>query len=406
MNGKALLVGGALATGVAILGGLTAGCGRTKATAAAAAETRAVNVESVREEQLQRTVDVVGTLAALEEVTVSSEAEGKVARILADLGDRVTAGQILVELDQEKAQYKVDQQRAALDRAMAAYGVTSAEGALPAIEQTPDVQKAAAELAQVRLAFERAQELTKRSLLPKQQLDDADATLKTKQAGYDSSLQSARNLRAEIDAARANLRLAERELRDSNIRAPFEAYVQSRAISPGEFVRVQTTVMTLVKIHPLRLLAEVPERMAPWVKIGQPLSLTVDAMPDTNIKGTIARISPAANKDTRAFPLEGEVPNADGLLKPGTFARVHIVTDHIERIRTVPSQALQYRYGVNRVFVVNGDKLVSKEIRIGDRLGERVEVLEGVTSGETIVVSDVDKLTDGLSVTVAHAEGD
>jgi RND family efflux transporter MFP subunit len=126
-------------------------------------------------------------------------------------------------------------------------------------------------------------------------------------------------------------------------------------------------------------------------------------MPGQAIRGSVARISPAANKDTRAFPLEGEVPNADGLLKPGTFARVHIVTDQLERIRTVPTQSLQYRYGVNRVFVVDGDRLVSKEIRIGDRLGERVEVIDGLSTGEPIVVSDVEKLSDGLTVTVAKA---
>ena len=115
--------------------------------------------------------------------------------------------------------------------------------------------------------------------------------------------------------------------------------------------------MALVKVDPLKLTAEVPEKMAAWVKVGQALSLIVEAQPGTPVTGEIARLSPAVNPQTRAFPLEGRVPNPGGLLKPGSFARVHIVTDLVERVLTVPANALQYRYGVNRVFVVQGDRL-------------------------------------------------
>jgi cobalt-zinc-cadmium efflux system membrane fusion protein len=396
-----------------------AGCRRANATTVAAdAKPARVTVAQVRQDEVRRAVDVVGTLAAFDQVTVSSEVEGKVVKILADLGDRVTAGQPLVELDHEKLEYRLAQQRAALDRAMAKYGVADAAspggapGAapgglpadLPAIERTPDVQKAAAELAQAEQNHKRALELQQRKLIPQQQLDDANATLLTKRAGYESALQGARNLRADIAAERANLQLAQREVRDGVIRAPFDAYVERRLVSPGEFVRLQTPVMALVKVDPLKLTTEIPERVAPWVKIGQQLSLTVEAFPNQTHDGTIARISPAANPQTRAFPLEGRVPNADRALKPGTFARVHIVTDRVERILTVPAAALQYRYGVNRVFVVTGDHLQSKEIKIGDRLGERVEVVDGVAAGESIVSTNVDTLADGTRVTVGGGE--
>ena len=105
------------------------------------------------------------------------------------------------------------------------------------------------------------------------------------------------------------------------------------------------------------------------------------------------------NPQTRAFPLEGRVPNPGGRLKPGGFARVHIVTDLVEHVLTVPANALQYRYGVNRVFVVKGDRLRATEIKIGDRLGERVEVVGGIAAGEPIAATDVEKLSDGVRVT-------
>lgn len=374
------------------------------ATPADAVPTRIV-VSKVKQESVRRAVDVVGTLAAYEQVTISSEGEGKVLRILADLGDRVSAGQPLVELDREKSEYRLAQQEAAVERAMAKYGVIDAAAELPAIERTPDVQKAAAELAQAEQNFARANDLYKTSLVPKQQLDDADAALKTKRASYNSALQGARNLRADIAAERANLQLAQRDLRDGIIRAPFDAYVERRLVSPGQFVRVQTPVAALVKIHPLKVTAEVPERLAPWLKVGQRFSLVIEAFPDRPQQGTVARISPAANPQTRAFPFEGEVPNVDGHLKPGTFARVHIETDRVEHVLTVPANSLQYRYGVNRVFVVvGGNHLQSKEIKVGDRIGERIEVIEGISADEPIVATDVDKLSDGTRITVARTD--
>ena len=379
---------------------VAAGCGRTSsAEVKSDAAPQAIVVANVEAHELRRAIDVVGTLAADEEVTVSSEVEGRVIRIAADLGDRVTAGQPLVALDQEKLQYRLDQQRAALGRAMARYGVADLAQAMPAFERTPDVQKAAAELEQAQQAFKRASELQRMKLIPQQQMDDADATLKAKKAAYESSLQSARNLQADIDAEQANLKLAESGLRDAVIRAPFDAYVQRRLVSPGEFVKTQTAVMSLVKVDPLKLRAEVPEKMAPWVKVGQSMTLAVEAMPNTPVSGQIARLSPAVNPQTRSFPLEGRVPNAAGSLKPGGFARVHIVTDLVERVLTVPAAALQYRYGVNRVFVVKDGQLHATEIKIGDRVGDRVEVVSGVAAGEPIAAAEVEKLADGMRVT-------
>jgi RND family efflux transporter MFP subunit len=388
--------------GVVVVSAALTGCGKTGSAAGKAEEgPLPIAVAKVQAKEVRRIIDVTGTLAAVEEATVSSEVEGRVVRIAADLGDRVSAGQPLVVLDPEKLQYRLDQQRAALGRALARFGVVDVEAPLPEIEKTPDVQKALAERAQAEQAYRRAEQLRKTELLPQQALDDADATLKAKRADYESALQNARNLRADIDAERATLKLAEASLRDSTIRAPFDAYIQKRLVSLGAFVKTQTAVMALVKVDPLKLTAEVPEKMAAWVKVGQALSLIVEAQPGTPIAGEIARLSPAVNPQTRAFPLEGRVPNPGGILKPGSFARVHIVTDLIEKVLTVPANALQYRYGVNRVFVVQGDRLKATEIKIGDRVGERIEVVSGVDAGVSIAAKDVERLADGQRITVS-----
>ena len=98
------------------------------------------------------------------------------------------------------------------------------------------------------------------------------------------------------------------------------------------------------------------------------------------IAGKVSRISPAVNTQTRAFPFEALVPNREGLLKPGTFARVHLTTSLVEPVLTIPYDAMQYRYGVYRVFVVNGDRLAMHELKTGDRIGDRMEILDGSRS--------------------------
>jgi len=358
---------------------------------------KVVDTEPVKREAVNRTVNVSGTLAAENEVTVSSEAEGVVSKILADLGDRVVAGQVLAELDREKLQYNVDQQKAALARSLARYGA-SEPGHLPPIDQTPDVKRAAAELNQAKRGFDRAAELSKRQLVSQQALDDADSILHTKQAEYDSALQNARNLAADIDASNAAAKLAERQLRDASIRAPFDGYVQQRIISLGELVKAQMPVMRIVRVDPLKVTAEIPEGLAPWIQSGQTVDLQVDAYPDRMFTGRVSRISPTVNQPTRAFPFEALVPNPQGLLKPGTFVRVKLTTNHVEQLLTLPYAALQYRYGVNRAYVVTGDSIVGREVKVGDRLGDRIEILGGVSAGDVVAMTDVDNLADGMKV--------
>jgi len=328
---------------IAALCAAAAACSKTETAQARgrdAGAARRVKTEAVRQETVRRSVEVVGTLAAVDQVTISSEAEGKVSRILADLGDRVTAGQALIRLDNEKQQYSSDQQRAALARTLAQYGAPDPQH-LPEIEKTPDVQKAAAELQQAKQAYERAEELQKRQLIPKQQLDDAETSLHAKQASYESSLQNAKNLRASIQASEATMKLAERQLRDTEIRAPFDGYVEKRLVNLGELVKTQMPVMAVVRVDPLKVIAEIPEKMAPWISVGQPVELHVDAYPDRPFTGKISRISPAVNTSTRAFPFEALVPNRDGALKPGTFARVHIESGKVDDVLTLSYQALQ-----------------------------------------------------------------
>jgi multidrug efflux pump subunit AcrA (membrane-fusion protein) len=395
---RSVAAAAALAAGVV---GTMSGCSKAQTAQASNRDGSAkpVSATPVRKDSIRRSVDVVGTLAAVDQVVVSSEADGTVRSILADLGDRVKAGQVLIQLDNEKQQYSLEQQQATLARALAQYGAPDPQH-LPDIEQTPDVQKANAELAQATRAYERANELFKRTLVPQQALDDAKSALESSRAGYTAALQNARNLRASIQASEAALKLAGRHLRDTAIRAPFDGYVERRLVNLGELVKAQMPVISIVRLDPLKVVAEIPERMAPWITDGRAVELRVDAYRDRSFAGKVTRISPAVNTSTRAFPFEAVVPNVEALLKPGTFARVHIESGKVDDVLTLPYAALQYRYGVNRVFVIGDNKLTVRELQVGERLGDRIEIVSGVKEGERVAMTDVDTLADGAAVTV------
>ena len=386
-----------------VLIGITAVAGCVKADSAQAGgadrQAKQVTVVPVKRDAVRRSVDVVGTLTAVDQVTVSSEADGTVRAILADLGDRVQAGQVLVRLDNERQQYAFQQQQAALARTLAQYGASDPQH-LPEPDNTPDVRRASAELVQARSAFDRAKELLRRELVSQQAFDDAQAELQTKQAGHEVALQNSRNLRASIQASEAAMKLADRQLRDTEIRAPFNGVVERRLINLGELVREQMPVMAIVRLDPLKVTAEIPEKMAPWIDNGRPVEMHVDAYPTRTFTGKVTRISPAVNTSTRAFPFEAVVPNSEGILKPGTFARVHVESGKVDEVLTLPFAALQYRYGVNRAFVVSGDRLEMRELQVGERLGDRIEVTSGLKPGERVVVSDVDTLNGGELVAI------
>ena len=392
-----------LRSGILLAGALLSlsACARDRGVQAAEGQkARAVKTEQAQMRDVRRQVDVVGTLAAREEVVVSAEVDGRVARLVHDLGDRVAAGEALIELDQERLQYRAEAQRAALEQARARYGA-SGDGDLPPLEQVPAVVSTSAQLADAQQQLERAKNLAAQNLLPRSDLDTAQTRFNTAKAAHDQALASARQLRADIESQSSSLRLAQRNLRDAVIRAPFDGYVAERLVSQGQYIQTQAPVMRIVRLQPLKITAEVPEKFAPWIRTGREMSVRVDAYPSQVFTGKVVRISPAVNLRSRAFAIEGEVPNADGRLKPGTFARVQITSDHVDRAVTIPAAAVQSRYGTNRVFLVQNGQLAGTEVVLGDRLGDRVEVAQGLDAGTTIVSADVEQLAEGMKVTSA-----
>jgi RND family efflux transporter MFP subunit len=157
-------------------------------------------------------------------------------------------------------------------------------------------------------------------------------------------------------------------------------------VSPGDYVTVGQPVVTLVRMHPLRLRLEVPERDAANIRIGQPVKLTVEGDPADHT-GRVARISPAISEENRTLMVEAEVPNQDARLRPGSFARANIETVSSEPAVLVPASSVVSFAGVDKVMSVENGKAVEKRVRTGRREGDRVEILEGVIAGDPVVVA-------------------
>lgn len=367
-----------------------------------------VHLYTVAEETTNRRIQASGSLFALEESTVSSEVEAPVAQVLADVGDDVKEGQPLVKLDPQELQYEVDRQRGLVTQVRAQLGIGPSDPPPSDPKKIASVQRAAADLFDADHKYARAKEMFKDKLISQQQLDEAASRYQSTQAGYDVALEEVDRLKALLVSSEASEKLAEKKLGDATIRAPFPGSIKTRDVHPGEYLRVQSPVMVVVRTDMLRARLEVPERWAGWVRDGATVDVHVEAFPSETFHGRISRINPAVAQDSRTFEAEALLSNLDGRLKPGFFVQASIPSEKQEKTIFLPERAVNYRYGVYKVFLLNGNRVSERQIRPAgqteDERGRRFEVAEGLKPGDRVAVAISGDLHDGATVQ-AQAEG-
>ncbi|HKP86359.1 MAG TPA: efflux RND transporter periplasmic adaptor subunit [Blastocatellia bacterium] len=370
--------------------------------ASASAKPLPVRAVTVEQKQTRRNVESVGSLFPYEEVTVSSEVEGKVEQVLVDVGDRIARGQPIVKVSPAELQLTYEQQRASLQQARARLGLAENGEDLKDVRAAAEVKKAAADLADAEQKYRRAKALYEQGLVPRQSYDEAESRYNAARAAYDLSVQAVENLRAQLAQSRASTALAQKKVNDSVIRAPFAGQVKERTVTQGQYLKVQTPVIVIVNVDPMRVRLKVPEKMAAWVRTGQEVTVSVEAYPGREFKGKITRINPSVEQQTRSFEVEALIENNDGALKPGFFVKATIPSSNIANALFIPQDALLYVYGVYKVFVIEGNTLKEKEVKIGERDGEDVEIVEGVGEGERVALPAVkgSELKDGATVEV------
>lgn len=361
------------------------------------AEEISVRVGAAERAAIPRKVEFVGSLAGIEQVTLSSEVEGTIEKLYADLGDPVRKGQILLAMAPEEFRFRREQAAAETAQISAKLGI-SPEAETADIEGTSLVRKAIAEYNNARTDLERRKGLFEKNLIARKEADDAEARYLVAEANVRAAREEANNLLATLRSKRAQLSLAQKKLSDTQIRSPIDGSVEARLVSAGEYLKLGTPIFRLVNDRPIRMLGEVPEFYAASLAPGLAVELAVDGRPGKVYRGTLKRISPSSNVANRAIQVEAVFPNSSRELKSGFFGKGAVLVRVDRNAVTVPKQAVVTFAGIEKVFVVSGDTASERKVKLGEDLGERVEVTEGISPGDRVALSNTGKLVDGSRI--------
>ena len=332
--------------------------------AAAASPTLTIQVAKPLWRNVQRTAQGQGALFAKESVILSNKTAGYVSKVLVDFGDKVKAGQVLAEMEREEQELQVDAADSAVKQAQATYIRAKGE-------------------------YERAQELYAEQIVSPQRRDTAEAEYKVTEAG--------------VRSAEKALALAQKRLRDTRSVSPVDGFVQQRFVNPGEYLAAASKLLEVVVVNPLKLRTPVPERHARLARIGLPLRIEVDALPGESFDGTLTRIAAGVDHSSRSLLVEAEIPNPEGKLRPGYFAHVTGVMGE-EVALFIPRSGLYRFAGVDRVFIIKDNMVSSREVKSGVEQDNMVEIAEGLNENESVAVSSLDRLADGMTVQIQVAE--
>jgi RND family efflux transporter MFP subunit len=267
-------------------------------------------------------------------------------------------------------------------------------------DQTSAVRQARVLAEEARANRDRLATLLEQGITPRAQVDTAEASYKVALSRLEDAREEIHNRRAVLVQRRSELEIARQQLTDVSVHAPFDGAIQEKRASVGEYLAAGAPLATVVRMDPLRLRAEVPEREVPSIRVGQTVRVTTEGDPNV-YTGRIARLSPSITPQNRMLMVEAEVKNTNGALRPGSFARAEIVTDDHGMSLTVPTRAIINFAGIEKIIVVKDGKAVEKSITTRRRTTEWTEVVSGVTVGE-VVVLEPGNLQSGQAVTVVE----
>jgi RND family efflux transporter MFP subunit len=372
-----------------------------------------VTVEPVTFRPVQRSVEAVGTLYGYEEVSIAAKVDGRVRKILHDVSDPVKPGDLLVEFDPTDYELLLGQAEKSLRVDLVKLGVDE----MPAeskfdVERLPAVMQARERLNNVKLRYDRARSLARTGAITTEELTDKTADFRAADAEYHSQILMARSLVATVEMKREAFAIARQQLKDMAVKVPAPlqrvpgmeggvTYVMSqRAVSEGSFVRTGTEVCKLVIDRMLKLRVLIPELYSNEIERGQKVQVSTAAHPQP-FGGLVARINPTVDPVNRTFQVEIEVPNPEGKLKPGSFAKAAILTKLDSEVATVPLEAPTTFAGITKVFVVEGGHVNEVRVALGVQNTEWVEVAQPrLPRGARVVCSGQSGLADGTPIAV------
>jgi len=336
---------------------------------------RSVNSAVAEYGAVSEAVTLVGSLRAQEQVDVNPRVSGRVKTVLVDIGDRVQAGDLLAEIEDDELLQQLQQSDAALDvnRAM--------------------VEQRVLELRNQEVNLERARGLQDSGLMSAEELEQAQTRFDVAQA----QVNLARAQQGQSEASHRELQIRHDQM---SITAPMSGFVGRRWIDRGASVNSNTPIVTIVNLTTLELVAAVPEREVAKVETGASGTVYVDALPGEHFVGRVARISPLLDPQTRTAQVEVVVANTDGRLRAEMFARVELSLGSNREALRIPRQALVVRGQDEGVFVLRDEVAYFTEIRTGLAEADWIEVTAGLDPGDTVATMGANLLRDGDPVQI------
>ncbi len=322
-----------------------------------------ITATTARSAALDITEDTLGTLEALIDPSIGAEVAGRVTRVTAHSGDKVRRGQLLAELD--ASDFTIQ---------------TRVDGA--------EIARLEALVAQAERFAERQQDLVAKGFISRN--------------GAEDSLAQRDALRAQLATARARGSATRNDLGRTRVVAPVDGIIETQIVSPGDYVRVGDPLFRLISNRILRAHLPYPESAAGRIRAGQPVRLSLPHLPGKVIEGTVEDVKPTINDSSRALDVLVRVSNDGSLLSGGTV-NAAIVTGHKSTAVMVPEQSVVLRPAGKVVYVIAGGKAVQRVVEVGARRDGQVEIVRGLSDGETVAEDGAGFLSDGTAVKVKAA---
>ncbi len=346
-----------------------------------------VEVALARTGEISAAINSTANLKAIRQVAIAARTEGVVRKLLAEEGAYVEKGQLLCRLDDsqpmielQSARQKLAQAKLQLEKA----GI---------MQDKTDVQ-----VENAREDYARYRKLFEESLVSEREVNQAKYRLDEVEHDMRASSSSTRELMHRVDELEAEISRIELEISRTRIEAPFAGFITHRSIDLGQTVRNMDTLFTLADFSPLQADVFLSEKDAALIKSGQPATVFSGIETDTGLHGRVARISPVVDQSTGTVKVTVELVHGDRLFKPGAFVRVEIQTDTREGSVLIPKRALVEEDGESFVFVAHDDAVSRIKVEVGYQNGGDVEIVDGVTAGDPVVVAGQGGLKEGSKI--------
>jgi RND family efflux transporter MFP subunit len=389
-----------------------------------------VGVVTPARKDLEIRFGTTADILANQQAAIFSKVSGYIRRIHVDRGDFVREGQLLVEIDDQELQAQLQHARAGLLTGQASHQMarSTLDGNRANLEnQRANLLKARAVADNDARQADRMKALFERGLVSatdwenarttaeasRAQLQASEAQLRVAESQILAAESQVRLAEAQIETYRAALDLAQSNLANTRLMAPFAGYVSQRNLDAGAAVSAGSSgtntsslgILVVQDIRSVKVQVEVPERQIARVVAGVPVRLSVDPYTGQQFRGTVTRIVHALDPRSRTMGVEVDIPNGDGRLKPGMFARVELVVDRRSATLALPVEALRVGDGKPSVVVVRGGAAEFVSVELGVTDGGWVEITKGVGEQDSVIVQGKDLVKAGQKVKAVPATG-